>query len=189
MTDWTIVIPVKGTTASKSRFGPGDHRDLALAMALDTVAAARDVAPVIVVTLGGAEFQALGATVVQDRGRGLAAAIDQGLAAAPADQHSAVLLADHPALDPAELRSALAAAASHERAIVPDADGTGTALLTAATPAAHDHAFGPGSRAAHVERGYAVLTGDWPGLARDVDVPDHLDDLALGPRTREFLRR
>lgn len=189
MSEWTIVMPVKGTTASKSRFGPGDHRDLALAMALDTVATAVRVASVIVVTVGGAEFQALGATVVQEHGGGLAAAIDEGLAASPADRRSAVLLADHPALQAAELSAALAAAAPHERAFVADAEGTGTALLAARTPAAHDHAFGTGSRAAHLARGYVELAGTWPGLRRDIDVPDHLEDLPLGPRTTEFLRR
>lgn len=189
MSDWTIVIPVKGTTASKSRFGPGDHRDLALAMALDTVAAALRVAPVVVVTVGGAEFQALGATVVQDHGGGLAAAIGDGLVASPSDRRSAVLLADHPALQSSELSAALAAANLHERAFVADAEGTGTALLAAHAPTGHDHAFGAGSRAAHLARGYVELRGDWPGLRRDVDVPDHLDDLPLGPRTSEFLRR
>ena len=37
---WSVVIPVKGTSNSKSRFGTGDNRELAIAMALDTVCAA-----------------------------------------------------------------------------------------------------------------------------------------------------
>lgn len=188
MTGWTIVVPVKGTSASKSRFGPGDHRDLALAMALDTVEAALAVAPVIVVTIAGEEFQALGAHVVADRGLGLDAAIVTGLAASPEDAGSAVLLADHPALQPEELRDALAAAGEHRRAFVPDADGTGTALIVAASPTEQDAAFGVGSRDAHRARGYVELVGDWPGLTRDVDVPEHLDGLPLGRRTRAFLR-
>ena len=188
MTDWTIVIPVKGTTASKSRFGPGDHRDLARAMALDTVAAAREVAEVVVVTVGGAEFSALGATVVADPGGGLAAAIDAGLAATAPDRRSAVLLADHPALRASELRAALEAATAHQLAFVADADGSGTALIAARTASLHRHSFGHESRRAHRRAGYAELTGDWPGLRRDVDTPDHLHDLGLGVHTLAFLR-
>ncbi|MGX5679869.1 2-phospho-L-lactate guanylyltransferase [Schumannella luteola] len=175
--NWTVVIPVKGTAASKSRFGPGDHRDLALAMALDTVEAALAVAPVVVVTVGGAEFQALGASVVQDPGAGLIAAIEAGLEVV--GSNSAVLLGDHPALRPAELEDALAAAEAHPRSLVADDDGTGTALVTALGGTPHDLAFGAGSRALHLDRGYVELAGDWPGLRRDVDLVEHLDALAL----------
>lgn len=171
------MIPVKGTAASKSRFGPGDHRDLALAMALDTVEAALAVAPVIVVTVGGAEFQSLGATILQDPGAGLIAAIEAGLEGV--ESHSAVLLGDHPALRPQELQDALAAAERNPRSLVPDDDGTGTALVAALRGARHDLAFGPGSRAAHRERGYAELEGQWPGLSRDVDLAEHLEELAI----------
>lgn len=188
MTEWTIVVPVKGTSASKSRFGPGDHRDLALAMALDTVEAALAVAPVIVVTIAGEEFQSLGARVVADRGGGLAGAVATGLAAARPDAGAAVLLADHPALQSQELRAALDAAAEHRRAVVADADGTGTALLAARSPDDHDPAFGVGSHESHLARGYVDLVGVWPGLARDVDVPEHLEGLTWGRRTRAFLR-
>ncbi len=189
MQDWTIVIPVKGAAvASKSRFGPGDHRDLTLAMALDTVEAALAVAPVIVVTVGGAEFQSLGARVVQERGTDLIEAIEQGLAEA-ATANTAVLLGDHPALLPEELAAALEAAVGHPLAMVADHDGSGTALVTALAGADHRLAFGSGSRAAHLSNGYAELTGQWPGLSRDIDVPDHLDGLRLGRRTREFLSR
>ena len=189
MQDWTIVIPVKGAAvASKSRFGPGDHRDLTLAMALDTVEAALAVAPVIVVTVGGAEFQSLGARVVQERGSTLIEAIEQGLAEAATD-NTAVLLGDHPALLPEELTAALRAAAQHPMAIVPDHDGSGTALVTVLEGTHHRLAFGPGSRAAHMANGYAEITGQWPGLSRDIDVPDHLDGLRLGRRTRAFLSK
>ncbi|NYF11297.1 2-phospho-L-lactate guanylyltransferase [Leifsonia sp. AK011] len=186
MQDWTIVIPVKGAAvASKSRFGPGDHRDLALAMALDTVEAALAVAPVIVVTVEGAEFQSLGARVVQERGTDLNEAIEQGLA--ETSGNTAVLLGDHPALLPEELRAALMDATAHPLAMVADHDGSGTALVTALAGERHRLAFGVDSRAAHLANGYTELTGPWPGLTRDIDVPDHLDGLRLGQRTRDFL--
>lgn len=186
MSDWTFVIPVKGTAESKSRFGAGDHRELALAMALDTVEAALEVARVVVVTVDGAPFAALGASVVSDPGEGLDAAIDAGLAEAGSGP-TAILLGDHPAVTPEELRAALEEADRVERAVVADGEGTGTALLTARGGIGHDHAFGSGSLLRHVRLGYAQLEGRWPGLARDVDLPEHLADIEPGVRTRDFL--
>lgn len=185
MPDFTIVIPVKGTPAAKSRFGSGDNSPLALAMALDTVEVALTVADVIVVTVNGDEFERLGARVIADPGKGLNAAIRAGLAAASGP--TAVLLGDHPALTAAELSDALAAASAHPRSLVADADREGSALT--ASLSTHEPAFGAGSRAAHLARGYVELDGDWPGLRRDVDTAEQLDSLAhIGPRTRKVWR-
>ena len=184
MPEWTIVVPVKGTASAKSRLGGSP--ELALAIALDTVAAALEVAPVIVVTPLAEPFVVLGATVVADGRSGLSAAIRQGVNAA-GDGAVAVLLGDFPAMQPAELGSALAAAGRHPLAFVPDADGTGTVLVTALRAADHAPAFGPGSAALHRAAGYVEL--DVPvsaGLRRDVDTPADLAALGdrLGERTR-----
>jgi 2-phospho-L-lactate guanylyltransferase len=183
MPDWTIVIPVKGTASAKSRLG--GSAELALAIALDTVAVAVLVAPVIVVTPVGAAFEELGAAVVADPGSGLLAAISAGLAAA-GDGPVGVLLGDVPAMRSAELADALAAAARHPLAFVPDADGSGTVLITALRASDHAPAFGPDSRSLHLAAGYFEL--DVPadsGLRRDVDTPEQLAALGLrlGPRT------
>ena len=186
-TRWTVVIPVKGATG-KSRLGAHDDGRLALAIALDTVEAAlAAVATVIVVTAEGERFT--GATIVPDPGAGLGAAIEAGVAAADPDSGVAVLLGDLPGMRPEELVAALKAAAGHPRSFVADADGTGTVLASARGGETHELAFGPGSRAAHAAAGYVELDGDWPGLKRDVDLPEHLDGLDLGPRTRRELER
>ena len=191
MTPWTLIVPVKGTPQAKSRLG--DQRvGLALAIALDTVGAARaanGVRELLVVTTGAvaASFEALGARVVLDSDGGLAAAIDAGLALADGGIGSAVLLGDVPALRPEELASALAAAAGHPLSFVADAEGTGTVLVAAGPGHPHRLAFGPGSAAAHRGNGYVELVGDWPGLRRDVDLPEHLHALELGPRTAAYL--
>ncbi len=195
MPDWSVVVPVKGTAAAKSRFGGPEAQRLALAraMALDTVEAALaapGVAGVIVVT--GAsfaqDFTDLGATVVDDTAADLRGAIALGLANTPPALGGAVLLGDIPALDPRELGAALAAAASHPLALVADADGSGTVLTTALPGVAHIIGFGPGSRAAHLASGYAELAEPWPSLRRDVDTAEHLAGLAsLGPRTTALL--
>lgn len=179
---WTIVVPVKGTADAKSRFGD-DARRLALAeaMALDTVEAALQVAPVLVVGgPGAAAFALLGARVLLEHaGDGLNGAIARALSTI--DGSAAVLLADLPALRPDDLEPALV-----ENIMVADADGTGTTLITGRVPA-----FGAGSRARHAALGYREL--DLPptsGLRLDVDSPAALAAIPperLGPRTRALL--
>lgn len=192
MTDWTVVVPVKGTAAAKSRLG--GRSELALAIALDTVEAALGAARVIVVTSPdvAAEFRSLGAKVVEDAGTGLLAAIRQGLGIA-GPHHVAVLLGDVPALTAAELTRALELAEQHPLAFVADADGIGSVLITALDATSHLPAFGEDSRAAHLAAGYVEL--DFPrdsGLRRDVDTAQQLAGIgidALGARTRAALTR
>ncbi len=188
---WTVVVPVKGTSASKSRLGGEDARRerLAAAIALDTVEtvlATPGVVRVVVVTSASAApaFAALGAdTVLDAAGEGLNAAIRLGVSAA--EGAVGVLLGDLPALRTEELAAALGLAAGHPRALVPDADDVGTVLITARAAGDHDPAFGGGSRRKHLDRGYVEL--DLPatsGLRRDVDTPEQLAALErLGPRT------
>lgn len=191
MPDWTVVIPVKGTVAAKSRLGASP--ELALAIALDTVGAvlALDGPTVIVVTSPriASHFEALGVRVVLDAEQGLGAAIVQGIAAA-GNGPVGVLLGDVPALRPVELALALELAVKHPLAFVPDADSEGTVLVTALRAADHRPAFGVHSRAAHLSAGYVEL--DIPldsGLRRDVDTPAQLDALGprVGPRTRALV--
>ena len=183
------MIPVKGTAEAKSRLGGSP--ELALAIALDSVEAAMGAARVIVVTTTdmAPHVIALGADVVPDAGGGLNAACRQGIAAAGPGP-VAVLLGDVPALHPAELAAALKLAAGHPLAMVPDADDTGTVLITALRAADHAPAFGANSRALHSAAGYVEL--DLPadfGLRRDVDTPEQLAALAsrLSPHTRTLL--
>jgi len=199
-TEWVVVVPVKGTPDAKSRFGDSDddadRAELALAIAYDTVqaaVAAAAVSGVLVVTSAAASvtFDETDALVlVEEEPDGLAAAINLGVETAEAmgaaGRGIAVLLGDLPALTPAELDAALVAAAAHDRAMVPDAAGTGTTLITAADGASHAPAFGLGSAAAHRAAGYVVLDlAETSGLRRDVDTREELQALVgrLGPRT------
>jgi 2-phospho-L-lactate guanylyltransferase len=102
------------------------------------------------------------------------------------------LQADLPALRPAQLDAALAAArAAFTRgapaAFCADAEGTGTTLLATAPGHELEPRFGIDSAARHREAGAVELDGDWPGLRRDVDTADDLRvaaELGLGPHTR-----
>ena len=197
---WRVVVPVKGTAAAKSRLSlvAGRRRyDLAVALALDTIAAAADTPGVrlVVVTSDGliaAEAEGLGAAVVPDPGTGLGAAIDAGVEQAARDGTAgvAVLLGDLPALRPADLAAALAACRRAGTAFVPDADGDGTVLLAATEPAWLRPAFGPGSAHAHAAHA-ARLDLDLPRLRRDADVAADLARaarLGVGARTAALLR-
>lgn len=193
---WTIVIPVKGTTGAKSRLGASF--ELALAIALDTVTVAVEVARVIVVTPSAVahRFTDEGASVVIDRGNGLAGAIADGLAAAsalPGESSGpvAVMLGDLPALTADELREAFLMSESFPLSFVADAEGIGSSIVLAHSAGSHRPAFGADSRAAHLRAGYVELPiPASSGLRRDVDTAAQLASLAperLGARTRALL--
>lgn len=185
---WTVVIPVRAP--GKTRLGRGAA--FARAIALDTIEAAAGAADVIVVTSDAeVAFSAapLGAQVVlEDEPRGLEAAIRAGLPRN--DRPRAVLLGDLPALRSRTLGLALETALESDRAFVPDADGTGSTLVTARAGSGFVHRFGPGSAQAHRDAGLDEL--ELPStstLRRDVDLEEHLLELGdrLGPRTRALL--
>jgi 2-phospho-L-lactate guanylyltransferase len=199
--DWTAVIGVKRLGAAKSRLRGAVpdawHEELALAMVCDTVAAVlacAEVTELLVVTDDPAAADAvtaLGAYAVPDRpGAGLNAALRFGAdLVAGLSRRRAALAGDLPALRPAEFGSALRAAG--RRSFVPDAEGTGTVLLTAPPGVTLDPRFGVGSAAAHADSGARPLSGAWPGLRRDVDTAADLSTalaLGAGEHTCELLR-
>ncbi|MFB2581446.1 2-phospho-L-lactate guanylyltransferase [Herbiconiux sp. P15] len=195
---WTLVMPVKGTADGKSRLAPeldpAARRRLAEAFSLDALAAVRgatSVARVIVVTDAATplaeRLRQAGAEVVDDPGRGLNPAVLAGLVhAGPVGMSRiAVLLGDLPCLAPADLDEALHAAAAHPLAFVPDAEGTGTTLVTATPGHPLVPRFGQGSAERHRRAGHVLLpiAAD-SALRRDVDTADDLHAaraLGLGP--------
>ena len=182
---WRVIVPVKGQLAAKSRLHPpaGVARaDLAHAFAKDTITAAITSMPpahLVVVTtdeLTATFVRDQGGTVIADEGDGLNPAVRQGI------EHverflgpgpTAVLLGDIPTLRPQDLADALSACSLHPRALVPDASGSGTVLLSALSPHDIHPRFGPDSAREHA-RDCVRLDLDLPGLRTDVD-----DDQAL----------
>ncbi|SDZ33832.1 2-phospho-L-lactate guanylyltransferase [Herbiconiux ginsengi] len=217
---WTVVVPVKGTAAGKTRMAPGlDQRQRMLlveAFALDAVSALSASAlvdRVIVVTDAAAELsgslRALGADIVADPGAGLNAAVAAGIEAARATRAAraeavdgraaatsgvdagvavAALLGDLPCLVTADVDDALTRASAHPLAVVPDAEGGGTTLITALPGIALVPRFGVGSAARHAAAGHVVL--DVPPastLRLDVDTEEDLAaalSRGVGPHTR-----
>lgn len=196
----SLVVPVRGGGRGKSRLAVDAERRarLADAIALDTLAAAR-ACPAVgeLIVVGSLPASVEGVRVIPDPGFGLIVAIGAGLAVCDEDAPTAVLLGDLPALHPADLAAALLAASEHSWAFVPDAEGSGTALVVAAAGLPHALRFGPGSAQAHAEAGYVDLTAGLAGpplalttLRRDVDTLDDLEvarALGLGARTSAVL--
>ncbi|WP_084701276.1 2-phospho-L-lactate guanylyltransferase [Cryptosporangium arvum] len=234
MTGWSIVTPVKRLGQAKSRLRatlpasaalftytasgpdplgaldpPGEpddwHADVALAMALDTVAAVLAtpaVDRVVVVTddrVAVAALSALGAVCVPDTPRsGLNSALRHGAAMAAlltgsdgrGGHGTAALGADLPALRGAHLDAVLRAVERMGvRGFVPDVAGTGTTLLAAPRGVPLEPAYGPGSALLHARAGAVDLTAAGEvgaSLRQDVDTAADLDAarvLGLGPRT------
>jgi 2-phospho-L-lactate guanylyltransferase len=191
---WSVIVPVKSLAAAKTRLrpaAPGQTVELALALALDTIEAALRATCVESVTVVSSDLRVaaaardLGAAVLPDRGAG---DLNRALTCAAKEVHVpvggcgiAVLPADLPGLDPADLDAALRAAARTDRAFVADAQRTGTTLLTARSGVELAPCYGTGSALAHQSGGAAPLWVPAVTLRQDVDRPEDLDRLRSGP--------
>ena len=199
---WRLIVPVKGQLAAKSRLHPPEgvaRADLAHAFALDTITAVLACVPpahLVVVTtdeLTATFVRDHGGAVVADRGEGLNPAIRQGigyvervLGLGP----TAILLGDIPTLRPQDLSTALAACAVYSRALVPDASGRGTVLLSALSPQDLHPQFGPNSARKHGSD-CVRLDLDLPALRTDVDDDQalrHAVAIGIGRHTEAVLR-
>lgn len=201
---WGVVVPVKRLDVAKSRlaaYGDAVRRELALAFALDVVAAALAcpvVRRVLVVTddaQAAAAVVGLGAEVAPDSpDAGLNPALSHGgdlLRAHDPALGIVTLSSDLPAATAADLEVLLREVRPGRRAFVADALGSGTTVLAAAAPAPLLPAYGPGSRDRHQASGAAELPGA-AGLRRDVDTPADLREalrLGVGERTAAVAAR
>jgi 2-phospho-L-lactate guanylyltransferase len=196
---WSVVVPVKRLERAKTRLSvhASLRRELALAMASDTVAACLltpTVIGVVVVTddeFAAAAMRALGAQVVADEpDAGLNPALVHG-ATISRRQHTGagtlMLSSDLPALSPQSLASLLEQAVAVGTGCVADAEGTGTTVLTTTTSSMPAPSFGAGSRQRHVDGGAVDLTTYADDrLRRDVDTTADLAaaiELGCGPAT------
>lgn len=194
---WHVVVPVKESVRAKSRLAapyPLSTPALARAVAADTleqVCRALPPAQVTVVTSDETATEVagrLGTRVMPDPGTGLDGAIRAGLESLGDAPWQAVLLGDLPALTAHDLGRALVRCAAYPRAVVPDAAGTGTVLLTS-TQGSPEPSFGAGSAQRHA-RTATLLDLDLPRLRRDVDTWADLGEalaLGVGPATRAAL--
>lgn len=180
---------------AKSRLAPPggvDRTELALAFALDTAMTARSVTSVTVVCDDARIGAAMARESIDVTSDGAATDLNEAVRFVTAGlgrRPIAVLTADLPAIRSGELRDALRRGRGHATAFVTDAEGTGTVLLMGGADLLRPR-FGSGSAERHRDTGAVELTGDWPGLRRDVDTLAHLRSattLGVGPRTARLL--
>lgn len=205
---FTIVIAVKSPERGKSRLSDLPRRQraaLARAFAADVIAVAVDTAGpggVLVVSDddGIAKLtRDLAAVPVAERpAGGLNPALRLGRDAAVRLRPGTAIVAlqgDLPAIRINELRSAIEEAELRSSAsFVPDATGSGTALLYWPDAPTFRPSFGEQSAQRHRDYGAVDLTADsqssdarWAGLRRDVDTTSDLTEaiaLGVGPATR-----
>jgi 2-phospho-L-lactate/phosphoenolpyruvate guanylyltransferase len=121
-----------------------------------------------------------GAEVVDDPGRGQGPAVVAALLAVP-EWPVVVANADLPELQPRDLLALLGAMPADGIAIAPAPDGT-TNAIALSKPGLFEPLYGPGSAARFLaraaERGVEAVGIDIPGIARDVDTPAELAQLA-----------
>ncbi|WP_345573034.1 2-phospho-L-lactate guanylyltransferase [Nonomuraea rosea] len=180
-----LIVPIKNLDRAKSRLRGAvpahQHSDLVLALLLDTVTAAvraGGVRRVLVVCEDERIPPALagiGVESVYERGLpGLNAALRFGAQHLRAEGSAVgALLADLPALRPADLSAAIEEAAGR-RTYCADRNGMGTTLLLAAFGEPLHPRFGPGSADAHAATGAMRIGGSLASLSCDVDTEEDL---------------
>lgn len=180
-----VLVPVKSFAASKARLapalGPSQRAHLARWMATRVVEAARPL-PVFVVcddTSVARWAEELGATVVWEPGRGLDAAVGDGVEHLTAAGFTRAIVAH------ADLPWATALAELDRFSgvtIVPDTRDDGTNVACIPTGLGFAFAYGPGSFTRHVREGRRLRLGvriaRRSRLGADIDVPS---DLGLIP--------
>ena len=203
--DIDLIVPLKSPHHGKTRLRTHStpsarHAELVMALARDTLAAARatpQVRSLLVVTPAP---QALATLTTHDielldesGADGLNSALCRGEQLLRGRRHTSgvlgVLQADLPALRPQELMETALEAAG-ERSFVADRHGTGTTLLLSAPEEPLHPLFGTDSAAAHADSGARALTTPAPTLRGDVDTAAdlaHTRELGLGHHTREVL--
>lgn len=205
---WTLIIPVKDTGLAKTRLTPFSQPDraaLALAFVLDAASAALrcpSVRRVVAVTNDRAVGRALsgiGVDVLADEpAAGLNPAVAFGMRTVRAHDSGArvaVMCGDLPALQAGDLSEVFLLASALPCWVVADAAGVGTTMLGGTARTDLRPAFGPASRARHLDLGAVDLAAGAPGgalsgLRRDVDTLDDLSQarlLGLGSYTRAAL--
>ena len=195
-----MVLPVKRFARAKTRvvesIGPPGRAAMLRAMLADVLVAldrSREVERVILVTGEGraekvamerAKRTRMPLEVLRDptdHGHSEAATLGIVRAKALGARCTALLPGDCPLLDPAELDTAIAGFDEGSVGVATDRHGTGTNGLFLSPADAIGPAFGPGSRARHLDRasraGYKAELLNLPSLELDLDTPEDLEAL------------
>lgn len=198
--EWSVIVPLKPWHVAKSRLAVDSQSRTALAEAfardvLEIVAMSSYVGQLVVVSAEPTLTvpRAGKAIILRPPTTGLNAAISFGSRWVRRTRPGpvAVVPGDLPALTLPVFEDALKAATSFDRAHVPDRDGKGTTILTAADPCALSPNYGPDSARRHAVAGSHVMTGVDIRTRCDIDtIADlaHAQTLGVGKHSAEAIR-
>ncbi|MFL5855603.1 MAG: 2-phospho-L-lactate guanylyltransferase [Solirubrobacteraceae bacterium] len=183
----TVVVPFRATSAKRRLEGLTEEARVELAQRMlgTVIQAAVAVGPTVLVTEESATCARAiaaehGAEVVDDPGGGQGPAVAAGLLTV-AEWPAIVVNADLPELQPRDLFALLGAMPEEGIAIAPAPDGT-TNAIALSRPGLFEPLYGPGSAARFLARaadlGVEAVELVVPGIARDVDTPAELAQLA-----------
>ncbi|MEO6470540.1 MAG: 2-phospho-L-lactate guanylyltransferase [Aeromicrobium sp.] len=204
MTDWTVLVPIKPWTLSKSRLcmDPESTAVLARAFAqdvLDAVYGSRHTGAIIVIS-AEAEMRTVlreyGAVVLEDRPLLTPDPLNQAVmsgvhwaqrmrAASPL----AVVPADLACMTTEDFDDALDLLGQSDLSYVPDTSGNGTTILASRIPAQIVPSYGPDSAHQHSMNGASVSAAH-ARVLHDIDTLDDLDlaeQLGVGKHTAAAL--
>ncbi len=193
----TALVPAKALDQAKGRLaailGEDERRQLALAMLEDVLRALQAVAAIgsVAVVSPDADVRALasqlGAATIEEPAnvRGINQALTYALGVmSPRPQALAVVLADVPEIDPADVAAALEQLPERGLVICPSHD-KGTGLLAMRPAGVIPFRFGPQSFSLHkreaAAQGLRAEVVRVESLARDIDSPDDLRALLARP--------
>ncbi|HEU4759796.1 MAG TPA: 2-phospho-L-lactate guanylyltransferase [Dehalococcoidia bacterium] len=193
------LVPAKALDQAKGRLaaalGEDERRLLALAMLEDVLRSLQGVPRIELVAVVSPDEAVLslaadlGAEPIAEppSGRGINQALSHGRDRLAARRIDAllVLLADCPAVTPAEIEAVLDALPSDHGAVICPSSAKGTSLLALRPPDAVPFRFGPRSFQAHKREcaaaGLPLHVLHIPSLAADIDAPEDLLDLMSRP--------
>lgn len=194
MSTWALV-PMKargeGKTRLASRLSPKARIALVDAMLDHVIATLRAVPAVDQIAVVSSDPSGLAEDLVllpdphQDLNQSLNAALDR--VSELGARRALVVAGDLPSLRPEEVESLLSACGAKTVALAADRAGRGTNALALSLPSAFRVHFGQNSFARHCDEalrvGLVSRRVDAPGLAFDVDLPEHLDTLSAAAPT------
>lgn len=188
MTTWALV-PMKARSQCKtrlaSRLSPEARIALVDAMLDHVIATLRAVPTVDRIAIVSSDHPGMAEDLVllpdpeQDLNESLNAALDR--VSELGARRALVVAGDLPLLRPEEVDSLLSACGEKTVALAPDRTGRGTNALALSLPSAFRVHFGVNSFARHRDEaqrvGLVSQPVNAPGLAFDVDLPEHFDAL------------
>jgi 2-phospho-L-lactate guanylyltransferase len=202
-----ILVPVKNLSDAKQRLSSVLNSEERIALAqsmcedvLQTLAHWRGRPPVAVVTsdpFAGDLAIRLDFEVIPDDNSGETSAIEMAtaLCSQRGNKHTLVIPADIPLIDAKELQTIVDSAPPNGSVLVPDAAGRGTNAAWRSPADLFPLRFGNDSflphQAAAKATGLPCIVLDLPGIARDIDRPEDLLEVAVanGDRLSQKLLR